>query len=198
MPHASTSCPRLRLRGRLKSTAESLALALLALITVCCEPPAADRWAIESASVTNQEKPRWKPILTPAEQRDIRQAMRAVPQAENDQPHHPPTPAAEAMRWADVPRAAPVACAEIEAAVFHTVERDSQYVFRLRTIDDRPGTMIVTRTDDERVYELNITIGYFPGNEELEQQLRDAFRKKMKTFGEKPRFTDNLAPEPNQ
>ena len=164
----------------------------------CGSKPRTQNWSVEQSAIASKhvddaaaaDRGRERTRLSPAEQRKILATLRDIPKTEGYESTGPPRPAELGMRWSDVPRAASAACAEIEAAVFHITRRDDEYVFEIRTIDDRPGRMIVIRTSDERVYELQVRIGLFEGDAALEDDLREAFEKKMKVFGRKRQFPE--------
>lgn len=102
-------------------------------------------------------------------------------------PVDPPRPAEHGVRWTDVPIAMEYASAAVEMAVTRRTEEADRYVFELKTVDDRPGRMTVRRTDNDRIYEAEATVGRFDlaNDRILAERLLAAFDRQMHQFGKK-------------
>jgi len=99
----------------------------------------------------------------------------------------PPRAAPLGVRWRDVPLAMHYATAEVEMAIARTVEQAGGYTFVIRTIDDRPGAIVVRQTGDDRIYEARATIGRFE-DAAAAAALEAAFDRQMRAFGKKRWF----------
>ncbi len=102
-------------------------------------------------------------VLSEAEQSQALAAMVAV--AEGHRVVNPPSAAIHGKRWSDVPAALKVACAELEMAIMRWQRSPrrspTEYDCALRTIEGRPGRIVIRRTHDDRVYEAEATVGRF-------------------------------------
>lgn len=103
----------------------------------------------------------------------------------------PPGSAPQGWRWSDVPKAVAEACGDVEMAVFVSKVGDTRAVFTLRTADDRPGEMTVTRTDAEQGYAATATIGRFDDDPERVRKLVEAFEIHLRKLGERVSFEDD-------
>lgn len=106
-------------------------------------------------------------------------------------------------RWSDVYAAVLYACDDVEAAVVWKHEYDWGWEFRLRTVEDWPGTLTIRRATtgaDEpthRIYEASCSIGTFGDRTTRSQALLDAFDKQLLAFGRKPRLPSSDDAPPN-
>lgn len=151
------------------------------------EPPAAAQ-----LSRMPSERP-LDTLLSEDEQAEVLSAMESVAEG------HAAPPADEIyvreMRWSDIPRAVGVACDKpgVEMVVLDQVEHDSCVVFRMRTADDRPATLELRRTNDERLYEASARVGRFDFAKDRERAARllEEIDRAMQGFGEKRRLAED-------
>ncbi len=102
-----------------------------------------------------------------------------------------PTPApASRGRWADVHLAVLYACDDTEMAVVSRTEHDWGWQYRVRTVEDWPGTLTIHRIESDQVYEATAIIGVFNDRAERADSLITAFEKHMAEFGRKKQFPD--------
>jgi hypothetical protein len=111
------------------------------------------------------------------------EAMRSV--ARPELAGNPPQAAGPRGRWSDVPLAAEAAALEAEMAIFRVIELPGSYEFVLRTIDDRPARLNVTKRDDPRVYDAEAEVGRFGNDNETRDALLRHFDEFMARFGRK-------------
>jgi len=156
------------------------ALSVCILLGSCAStPPPA---AASDLRLTPEEQTR-KLTLTASDQRRIRKTL--VELAAGHIPVSPPGPALLGVRWRDVPLAMFYAAAEVEMAIARTVVQADSYAFSLRTVDDRPGRIVVRRTGDDTVYEARASIGRFDDDIAASEALAAAFDRQMRAFGRK-------------
>jgi len=93
--------------------------------------------------------------------------------------------APDGMRWSDVDAAVVFACDDAEMAVVDWTNTPESWTYRLKTTDDEPGTLIVTRAGGHATYEAHASIGLYGQRNEDAQRLLEALRKKMLAFGKK-------------
>jgi len=100
-----------------------------------------------------------KLVLTEDEQGEVLSAMQSV--AVGHSPSFNRHRMAHGMRWSDIPAAVAAACDEegVEMVVVQQVDQPWGIRFLMRTADDRPATLDVRRTRDERIYEASAVIG---------------------------------------
>ncbi|MHC4947193.1 MAG: hypothetical protein ACYTG1_02870 [Planctomycetota bacterium] len=103
----------------------------------------------------------------------------------------PPRPAPPRGRWSDLPRAVSLAAAEVEMAVFREVALPDRLEYVLRTIDDRPATLSVRRTHDERVWTAEATVGRFDDDPARGQALLDQLALTMARLAKSPDYDDS-------
>lgn len=89
------------------------------------------------------------------------------------------------VRWSDIPLALDYACAVVEMAIVRTIYEPDGYVFKLKTIDDRPGEITLRRVDDERVYLAEATVGRLGDDEDLARRLLVELDRQLHLFGSK-------------
>jgi len=166
-----------------------LAAAVGAALAVsgCGQPqgPAASRLEL------TPEEPPQKAVLTEREQGEVLAVMRACVQ--ENEAIDPPRPAALGKRWSDIEDAVYYACEDVEAAVMGTTRREDGrlLVFRLRTIEDWPGELLVRRTDDVNVYHAEVWFGRFPDDPKhaaRRDALIAALERNLCAFGLKRKF----------
>jgi hypothetical protein len=154
----------------------------------CARPPAVcSNQVLEPAEAGS-----WR-TLTAGEQRQNLAAMRET--VEGLPPGARPAPAPQKVRWSDVEGAATAALDDVEAASVCTERSpDGRTIrFLLRTVEDWPGELVVTRVDDGRVYEARAWIGLFPAMpQRLDRRdaLLEAFARRMEELGRLPWFND--------
>ncbi len=164
-----------------------------AALSACQQPPP----AVLTTSFTPDEE-RFKLLLDDREQAAVRSALRSV--AAGHVTVEPPGRARFGKRWADLPDALASACNDdrVEVTIVETVkETDGDlYRFRLRTIEDWPGELVVRRAEGRRVYEVvEVWIGRFPAEPKHAARIKrllDALEKYMKAYGRKRNFEEDL------
>jgi len=126
-----------------------------------------------------------KGVLSASDQHDIEVAFAG---ATNGQPAGRAPEPSPVVRWSDVPLALAYACDDAEMAIVEADESDEVCRYRLVSVEDWPGTMIVTRTDDSRVYKATATVGVFGDHADRAARLVDALEKQLTAFAKKRRF----------
>lgn len=147
------------------------------------QPPA----VLSNLRLTPDEQ-RARLVLDDQEQRRAREIMTSV--AGDHRLGDPPAPAELGMRWRDVPIALYYACNEVEMAIIQTIKEKDRYIFKLKTLDDRPGEIIISRLNDARVYEARVSIGRFNDDQAKVDQLLEEFDRQLKLFGNKRAFAE--------
>lgn len=138
------------------------------------------------------EEARDKPVLEGDDPAAAIEAMRLA-----DPGHHPArkvsaaTAEAGRVRWSDLEAAVSYACDDAEVAVVETTEREGgdEFVFRIRTVEDWPGEIVVRRVDPPKVYRAEVSIGRFSGEhaDRCDRLLR-AIDARMRSFGRKRKY----------
>ena len=152
--------------------------ALLTLVGCSSEQPFA---ATTNLRLTEEENT-LKLVLDPSDQARALRDMRAVA---GDHVVVRPPATSGSVRWSDVPLALDYACAEVEMAIVQTIFESDGYVFKLKTIDDRPGEIKLCRVDDERVYVAEATVGRLGDDEDLASRLLVELDRQLHLFGAK-------------
>lgn len=138
------------------------------------------------AATTNlrltQEEESQKLVLDSSDQARVLGDLRSV--AGDHMVVRPPT-ASGSIRWSDVPLALGYACAEVEMAIVRTISEPQRYIFKLKTIDDRPGEITIRRVDDDRVYIAEATVGRLGDDEDLARRLLSELDRQLHRFGAK-------------
>ena len=192
MPSVKASRPERLPRpgGRLRNHPFRAAVAAVILTVVLpgCSSPE-PMTAESNLRLTDEEaKIRW--TIDRRDHGQILKAMRSV--APDHRPAERPAPAPHGVRWGDVPAAAFYAAQEAEMAIIRTEpEVDAandevrRFTFTLRTIDDRPATLVVERKPEPDIFVATATCGRFGDQEAWAARLVEAFEKKMIAFGRK-------------
>ena len=131
---------------------------------------------------------RERAVLGAEDRAAVLDAMRSVLPAEPP-PAGTLAAAPQEVRWSDIPGA--VAWAGgldgVEIVVVRTIKTDDMYYFKLRTIEDWPGEMIVRRGEGDAVYRIeHLWIGRFPGEPnrvERANKLKEAFEERLTVMG---------------
>jgi hypothetical protein len=102
------------------------------------------------------------------------------------------------VRWSDVQMALAEACYEegVEMAVVSVQEHEWGYAFDLRTVEDRPAGLVVTRRPPPEVYHVAAWVGRFRDDPERAARLIEAFDRQLRQFGAKPQFDEEPSPPP--
>jgi hypothetical protein len=146
----------------------------------CSVPYAAEKLARQPG-----DNPPTKGVLTASDQNEIGEAFDdAADGRDADQSLKP----SGTIRWSDVPLAVVYACDEAEMAVVEADEGDAVCRYRLISVEDWPGTLIVTRVDDGRIYEASATVGEFGNREDRANRLLEALESQLKAFAKKRKF----------
>jgi len=186
---SSLAPPRRRHKGASRGNAAAILVAVLSSLVAGCRdtPPPT---AAGNLRLTDEEKrkPQW---LGPEDQAEVRSALASV--AVDHEVVDPPAPAPPetgGMRWADMELAVDEACAVVETAVIDVTpeENGRRLRFRLITIEDWPGTLVVDRTDGPGLYTAEVTFGRFPDDPKhakRSRRLLAALEVNMKAFGRK-------------
>jgi len=158
-------------------------LAALGILPGCQRPYAAS----SNLRLTPDEQQQ-KLTLNKEEQAAVLAAMQSA--AEGHGPVDPPAPAPHGRRWSDVPLAVEYACDVAEMAVLEMVEEDDGRClrFRLRTVEDWPGELVVCRAASSDIYSAQAWVGRFPDQPariERRDKLLDALEHYMEAFGAK-------------
>lgn len=156
--------------------------ALLTVVGCISEQP----FAAETNLRLTPEEKGLKLIFDSSDQARVRQGLRSV--AGDHEVGSPPTTSGS-IRWSDVPLALDYACAEVEMAIVQTIVEPQRYVFRLKTIDDRPGEITLQRVDDDRVYTAQASVGRLGDDEKLSLRLLSELDRQMQLFGAKRKLT---------
>jgi hypothetical protein len=159
------------------------ALAVLVSLPGCRRPYAAS----SNLRLTPQEQQQ-KLTLDAEEQAAVLAAMQSV--TVGQRPVDPPARAPAGKRWSDVPLAVEYACDEAEMAVLEMIEEDDgrRLRFRLRTVEDWPGELVVRRAEPEAIYTAEAWVGRFPDQParlERRDRLLAALEHYMEAFGAK-------------
>ncbi len=105
-----------------------------------------------------------------------------------------PAPGPAGVRWTDVPLAVREAVGEegVEMAILQRIDGDGTYTFVLRTIEDWPAELVIRRTYDEDVYNVErISIGRFPDEPariERGELLLKEFRRHLERLGKQRQY----------
>lgn len=180
--------PDLKVRRSLAVALRAASLAGIFLSGCRSEPEAA------SFSSVDRTTPGYVRTFSDADRDQVRREFQEL--TSNHVAVSPPAPAKGPVpaRWSDVPLAAAYACDDAEAAIVATNQYDWGYEFRLRTIEDWPGTLTIRRTHDARIYEATAFIGLKAdeGGEAIidhssrAEALLKALDRQMLEFGRKP------------
>ena len=147
------------------------------------------RYAAESNQLFNEEAD--SSAVTILDTHELSAVEKAIGQAAADHiPVRTPHPATYGVRWSDVPNAVVYALDEVEMAVVSKREHDWGWEFQILSVEDDPGTLLVKRTNDERVYEATATIGGLIVQTERAQVLLNEFDKQMLAFGRKKSLSE--------
>lgn len=136
------------------------------------------------------------PELDPARRREVLDALGDLAAGRESSAAPGPRPApAGTVRWSDVPLAVTAACRDAETAVVRTVEEETgqRYRFRLRSIEDWPGELVVRRVDGPPGYTAEAWFGYFPEHPPCAARttaLLSALSARLKAYGTKRGFDD--------
>ncbi len=184
------------MRRRQRFSGRGRRTAALALNALWLAPSGCGRTA--PAVTTNQvvapvEQGPWR-VLDEEEQARVLGALEAM--AHGHRPVNPPGPAPQKARWSDVEPAAAAALDDVEAAVVETVREPGGRAvrFRIRTVEDWPGELVVRRLDDPAVYEAKAWIGHFPdmpARRERCDALLEAFDRRMAELGRTAWFNED-------
>lgn len=150
-------------------------------IVGCAQPPPAD--PLESNLRLTAQEMNQKLILTPADQERVKSVLNSV--AGDHPPVDSPFMAVGPVRWSDVATSTYYACNDVEMAVTRTIEDESSFTFHLKTVDDRPGRLLISRVEDDRMYTAEAVVGRFEDDDELARRLIAAFDRHMRLFGAK-------------
>ena len=161
-----------------------LLLGLAAAITIIagCQT---SRPAAAVQAMTREDEP-WKPLLSEGEQHRTINAMASAKPAEV--PQVTPSTGPSRGRWSDVPDGVRLAAASVEMAVVTKQLREDVWEFALLTIEDKPATLRVQRTNDDRVWQASAAVGLFNDDINRRDALLDAFEKKMHELSRKRKF----------
>ena len=174
-------------------------LALGGLLTAGCagsdtvKPPAnklvyeAD-WAAPIIGQEQVEKNRTRRYFSASEQTEVERILSSIA-AEWDITERPTTSPRQ-VRWVDMDDAVRLACNDSDVATTSKTSTVTGMEYRLLNIVGLPGILVVTKTDDERIYEAQCQIGLFPGlpsNQANAQVLIEQLRKNMETLASQRR-----------
>ncbi len=161
---------------------------ILACLAGCADPPP----AVTSNQVLTIEESEQKRLFEEEDQARVLAAMRSV--AADYRSVDPPAAAIDGVRFSDLSSAVSYACQDVEMAVIETVtiEEDYRVRFKLRTIEDWPGELIVHRAPGPEVYEAEAWVGRFPDEPKCiarRDALLQALHQRMLAFGAKRAFS---------
>ncbi len=159
----------------------TLAASVMSVVACTASPPA----AASNLHLTEYEQ-RQRMVLCEAERAEIRDALASL--VVDHQIVRLPAPAENGMRWSDVELAAYYACLDVEVAAVRSVNAGRTWKFELRTVNERPGRLLVRRVDGPSVYAAEATIGRFKDDDALAERLLAAFDKRMRDLGAKRGF----------
>lgn len=141
--------------GLLPRTTVCTWLALFGAVVGGCQSPHSTEWRPTAA-----EPPGEKATLAYAERQEILRVMRGVaPDHELSLDCRP-----EPVMWDDICRVVDAACSEVFMAVAQVsdVSEEAKRVYHLRTIDEKPATLTVRRSDESWMgYEATAEVGLF-------------------------------------
>lgn len=176
------------MENRIEAVGLRAGLAVLGFSIAGCQ---GSNYAVSTLERSDNERAT-KLILTEAEQAEAIAAMKSV--AVDHTPEFNRNRITHGMRWSDVPNAVIAACDEegVEMVVVREEETPWGIRFHMRTVDDRPATLDVTQTHDERIYEAKATIGRFaaPRDEQRAERLIEELGRFMARYGEKRRLPE--------
>jgi|JI10StandDraft_1071094.scaffolds.fasta_scaffold754976_2 hypothetical protein len=119
---------------------------------------------------------------------DRDQALAAMREALAGTPSERPTPAADGVRWSDVPAAAYWGAIAAEMAVVSSESGDRVMRFTLVTVRDEPATLVVERVDEPDRIRATATVGSLGQLADEARRLEHEFRVSLEGFGRKPGF----------
>jgi len=158
---------------------------LIGLITSGCGRAP---FAAQSNLRLTPEEERAKAVLTADDQRIVVSALKG---SDDGRAASERSRAAEhGVRWADVEAAVLDACSDVEMAVVETIREDegSRLRFRLKTIEEWPGELVVRRVEPPTVYEATATVSDhpdWPQRRERADALLIALEQRMTAYGRK-------------
>lgn len=180
--------------GPIRAVAASGTLAVI-LLTAALEGCAASK-PPPPASASNlrltAEEENSKRTLTAAERGDLLAAMRSV--AVGAEIVDAPGPAPLGIRWSDVPQAVGAAAGAVDMWVVGAARIDNdpnRLRFELRTIEEWPALLLVTREPTDAVYSARAIIGPYAGavtHTAREARLLEILDAVLHLLGERPRF----------
>jgi hypothetical protein len=153
---------------------ELMILGLFALVTAAggCQVRPSTEWR-----PTSTDPPHEKGTLTRAEQNDIRRALASIAYGHAPSPDREPRP----IDWRDIRRVVDAACSEMFMAVAQ-VENvdDATRVYRIRTIDEKPAELIVSRDGKGLAdFSANATVGLFEDCQDRARELVEHFESHL-------------------
>jgi hypothetical protein len=171
------------LRFRLGARASASALVAVGLISFGC----ASRPATDTPLVVSADEPATVAALDRSGRREVQGAFNDLA-AGRQAVERPSRSASPRGRWQDVYLATLYACDDLEAAVTASRQTPDRWEFDLRTAEDWPGTLLVSRRSDEQVFDARAKVGVFGDRVEQAELLVKAFEAHMAAFGQKRVF----------
>ncbi len=136
------------------------------------------------------------PEFDPARGREVLDALGDMAAGRESSAASGPGPVPKGrVRWSDVPLAVAAACRDVEAVVVRKVEEEKgrRYRFKLRSVEDWPGELVVRRVDGPPGYTAEAWFGYFPEHPPCAARrtaLLSALSAQLKAYGRKRGFDD--------
>ena len=130
--------------------------------------------------------------LTPGQQQEIVDVLAQAQSSAERQGARPLEPAGEAGRWVDVPVVARKAASDCEMGVLGEDRIEGGLRYRLRSIQDDPGTLTVLGDQAHGVISVQASIGDFAQRTDQAGQLERAFRSRLREWSRVPRSPEDL------
>ena len=147
-------------------------------------------WARPILGANGTDRYRTRRYLSESDQQNVEEILRSIA-AEWHITELPVTSPGK-LRWVDMDDAVRLACDDSEVATTSKAVTGTGMQYGLLNIVGLPGSLVITRTDDDRVYTAQCQIGLFPGlvsNQANADLLVKNVRKQMELIAaERRRF----------
>lgn len=162
-------------------------IALCLVLAACASPE-----AVESNVREPGESPSINRKLSEEQQRGIVSAIDASQTEAQRAAARPLEPAGAAGRWSDVDTVVRKAVSDCEIGVVRVDRVEGGVQYRLRTIQDDPGTLVVMGDAEHGVVSVQASIGDFGQRKEWSERLERAFRRRLREWSRVPRSPEDL------
>jgi hypothetical protein len=163
-------------------------LCFISLSLAACHSP----YAVESNLREPGEPASVNRRLTGEQQEGIVDAMVRSQSLAQREAARPLAPAGDAGRWVDVPVVARKAASDCEMGVLSEERIEGGLRYRLRSIQDDPGTLTVMGDPQHGVASVKASVGDFGQRQEAARRLERAFRERLREWARVPRSPEDL------